>query len=222
MKKIINTIFVIVIIMVIGVGAWYFFMRKLPEGAVCNGGNCETGLKCLNKICSSGIAGSSCEAKTDCKSNFCVNNKCTEGKKDNVCLTYKDCETGLFCKKGTCSEPPSYSQYFSKIVVSKMKVGTPPGPDNLPVITTEFKTTDALEIDFIGVKSTTIGKAYYEVIDQVTGEVLFSSSGYKIDMQGRDIGTGSDLPRSVGEGVFDLNIYYNDELIYTTVITISD
>ena len=198
MKKIIIIISIIVILAVLGLGGWYFFLRKLPEGAACKSAeNCETGLKCANKICSS-------------------------GKADSACLTYKDCEKGLFCKKEICSEPPSYSQYFSKIVISKMKVGMPPGSDNMPVETNEFKTGDAIEIDFTGVKPTTKGQVYYEVINPITGEVAFTSSGYKMKLEGRDIGTGSDLPRIVGEGEFDLNIYYNDEIVYTTTIKVAD
>ncbi len=223
MKKIIIAIFIIVLLVALGFGGWYFFLRKLPEGVACKSvENCETGLKCVNKTCSSGNTGSSCEAKTDCKTNFCITNKCTEGKKSDVCLTYRDCGKGLFCKQGICVEPPSYSQYFNKIVVSKMKLGMPPGPNNIPVPTTEFKTTDAIEIDFVGVKSTTIGEFYYEAIDQVTGEVVFTSSGYKQKLEGRDTGTGSDLPRVVGKGEFDLNIYYNDEIVYTTTIKVID
>jgi hypothetical protein len=103
-----------------------------------------------------------------------------------------------------------------------MKLGMPPGPDNIPIPTNEFKTTDAIEIDFVGVKSTTKGEAYYEAINPITGEVAFTSLGYKQKLEGRDTGTGSDLPRVVGEGEFDLNIYYNDEMVYTTTIKISE
>jgi hypothetical protein len=223
MKKIVIIIFVVVILAVLGFGGWYFFLRKLPEGTACKSTeSCETGLKCANKICSSGELGSGCEIKADCKTNFCVANKCTEGKKDDACLTYKDCEKGLFCKKGVCSEPPSYSQYFNKIVISKMKLGMPPGPNNISVPTAEFKTTDAIEIDFVGVKSTAKGEIYYEAINLITGEVAFTSSGYKQKLEGRDTGTGSDLPRVVGEGEFDLNIYYNDEMVYTAPIKVAD
>jgi len=223
MKKIVIIIFVVVILAVLGLGGWYFFLRKFPEGAACKSiENCETGLKCANKICSSGNAGSNCETKTDCKTNFCVANKCTEGKKDDACSTYKDCEKGLFCKKGVCSEPPSYSQYFNKIVISKMKLGMPPGPNNISIPTAEFKTTDAIEIDFVGVKSTAKGEIYYEAINLITGEVAFTSSGYKQKLEGRDTGTGSDLPRVVGAGEFDVNIYYNDEMVYTTTIKVTD
>jgi hypothetical protein len=194
MKKIVIIIFVIVILATLGLGGWYFFLRKLPEGAVCKSETtCETGLKCANKICSSGGMGSSCEIKADCKTAFCVANKCTEGKKGescitkadcltnycvssactegkkgDACLTYKDCGTGLLCQKGICSESPSYSQYFNKIVISKMKPGMPPSQTNIPVPTTQFKTTDAIEIDFTGVKSTTKGEVYYEVINPIT------------------------------------------------------
>jgi hypothetical protein len=223
MKKIVIIVFVIVILAALGFLGWYLLLRKFPEGAVCkNTTNCETGLKCANKICSSGGMGSSCETKGDCKTDFCVANKCTEGKKGDACSTYKDCGTGLLCQKGICSEPPSYSQYFNKIVISKMKIGMPPSQSNIPVPTTQFETTDAIEIDFVGVKSTVKGEVYYEVINQITGEVAFTSSGNKMILNGMDIGTGSDLPRVVGAGEFDLNIYYNGEMVYTVPITVTN
>jgi hypothetical protein len=158
---------------------------------------CQQGLKCLKNICSSGKVGSACE-------------------------TYKDCQSGLYCVKSICANPPSYSQYFNKIVISKMKLGMPPGPNNMPIAATEFKTTDAIEIDFNGVKSATKGEIYYEAIDLITGEVAFTSSSYKQKLEGRDTGTGSDLPRVVGKGDFDLNIYYNNELVFTTAIKVTD
>jgi hypothetical protein len=247
MKNFIVVGIILIILVLVFVG-WRFLPKKVSEGESCKSDkNCLEGLKCVTNICSSGKTGSpclnksncetafcvgnkcaegkrgdSCTTKVDCLTNYCVNGKCTEGKKDDTCSTYKDCEKGLFCKKGVCSEPPSYSQYFNKIVVSRMKLGIPPGPNNIPVPTTEFKTTDAIEIDFIGVKSTTKGEAYYEAIDPITGEVVFTSSGYKVKLEGRDTGTGSDLPRVVGEGEFDLNIYYDDEMVYTTTIKIID
>lgn len=248
MKKSFIIPIIILVILALGFLGWQFLSKKSAEGGSCKSEkNCQIGLKCINNICSSGKAGSACVNKTDCLTpfcvegkcaegergepcitkvdcltNYCVSGKCTEGKKDDACSTYKDCEKGLFCKKEVCSEPPSYSQYFNKIVISKMKLGMPPGPNNIPVTTTEFKTTDAIEIDFGGVKSTTKGEAYYEVINPITGEVVFTSSGYKIKLEGRDIGTGSDLPRIVGAGEFDLNIYYNDEMVYTTAIKVTD
>lgn len=248
MKKSFIIIIVIIVILALGFFGWQFLTKKSVEGGTCKSeNNCQTGLKCITSICSSGNVGSVCAsktdcitpfcvagkctegkkndpciAKTDCSTNYCVNGKCTEGKKDDACTTYKDCEKGLFCKKGVCSEPPSYSQYFNRIVISKMKLGMPPGPNNIPVPTTEFKTTDAIEIDLVGVKPTTIGEFYYEAVDSVTGEVVFTTSGYKQEVSERDIGTGSDLPNKVGIGEFELNIYFNNELVYTTAITVTE
>lgn len=223
MKKSFIVPIIILVILVLGFLGWQFLLKKSVAGGSCkSANNCETGLKCINNICSSGKTGSVCLSKTDCLTPFCAGGKCTDGKKGEVCATYKDCEKGLFCQKAVCSEPPSYSQYFNKIVISKMKVGMPPGPNNMPVVTTEFKTNDAIEIDFTGVKSATQGEAYYEVINPITGEVVFSSSSYKVKLEGRDTGTGSDLPRIVGVGEFDLNIYYNDEMVYTTTIKVTD
>ena len=248
MKK--SLIFVIVIIVILALGflGWRFLLKKSDEGGICKADkNCQEGLKCINNVCSSGKVGSVCRDKTDCLTPFCVEGKCTEGKrndpcaaatdcstnycvssvctegeKGDACLTYKDCQTGLLCQKGTCSNPPSYSQYLSKIAISKMKLGMPPGPDNIPVPTTEFKTTDAIEIDLIGVKSTTIGELYYEAVNSITGEVAFSTESFKQQIEGRDIGTGSDLPNKVGIGEFELNIYFNNEIIYTTTIKVSN
>lgn len=239
-------ILILVIVVLLGGAGWYFFMRKIPEGGACKATkNCEAGLKCANRLCSSGNKGASCEegadcetdfcvskqctegkrgdicsSKTDCLTQYCVNGKCTEGKKDDACITYQDCEGGLFCKKGVCTEPPSYAQYFNKIIISKIKVGSPPGPNNIPIPTTTFKTTDGLEIDLLGVKPTTTGEFYYEIVDSITGEVLFPGVNNKQKLDGRDRGTGSDLPKVPGE--YDLNIYYNDEMIYTTSIKISE
>jgi hypothetical protein len=223
MKKFFIVIIVVLAVLVLGSMGYKILLQKSGENGSCkNNERCQEGLKCINSICSSGKANSYCVQKEDCSTNFCVKNKCTEGKKDDACSTYKDCEKGLFCKKEICSEPPSYSQYFNKIVISKMKVGLPPGPDNIPVPTTEFKTDEAIEIDFVGVKPTVKGEGYYEAIDSITGEVMFSSSGYKMKFEGRDIGTGSDLPRVVGAGEFELNFYYNDEIVYTTAIQVAD
>jgi hypothetical protein len=41
-------------------------------------------------------------------------------------------------------------------------------------------------------------------------------------LNGMDTGTGSDLPRVVGVGDFDLNIYYNGEIVYTVAITVTN
>lgn len=198
MKKNFVLPIIIIIILVLVFLGWQFLFKKNAEGGACKSeNNCQTGLKCVSNTCSSGKTGS-------------------------VCLTYKDCEKGLFCKTAVCSEPPSYSQYFTKIVISKMKVGLPPSPDNIPTPTTEFKTTDAIEIDIVGVKPATVGEFYYEAVDTTTGETVFTSSSNPQEINGGDIGTGSDMPRVVGKGEFDLNIYYNDEMVYTTVIKVSN
>jgi len=272
MKKAIGAVVVIFILAILGYGGWYLFLKKNPEGGACTtDAKCQTGLKCINKICSSGEVGSvceskddcktgycvnnkctegksgdictaktdcqtgfcvngkctegksgdSCSAKTDCKTGFCVNNKCTEGKLGDACATYKDCNTGLLCIKGTCSQKPNYSKYFEKVVISKMKPGMPPGPNNPTTPTTTFNAaTDAIEIDFIGVKSTTVGPYYFELVNSTTGEVARSTKNeMETKFNGRDTGMGTDLG-NVEPGEYDLNIYYNNELVYSTQITV--
>ena len=224
MKNVLITILVIVILTAAGFAGWYFLFKKFPEGASCaSDQKCEAGLKCINKICSSGQAGSNCETKSDCQTSFCVNDKCTQGKKDDTCVTYKDCATGLLCQKSTCSTPPDYSKYFSNVVISKIKPGQAPGPNNVPVETTEFKTTDGIEIDFAGVKPTTIGQFYYEFVNPTTGQTVMSSKDRDPEDQklnGKDRGTGTDLSLT-SPGTYDLNIYFKDELVYTMQIKIS-
>lgn len=239
-------VLIILILICLTAGGWYLFFKKSAEGEVCTSSSkCDTGLSCANKVCSSGQTSSSCAAKTDCKTGFCVDNKCTEGKKGDscsaktdcktsycvskkctdgivgdVCTTYNDCISGLYCKVGACATPPDFSQYFSKVVISKMKPGMPPGPNNPLTATTSFKTTDAIEIDFSGVKPTTVGAYYYEMVNPITGEAENTTKG-KMDtsFNGKDSGSGTDFG-GMGAGTYDLNIYYLDKLVYTTQITL--
>ncbi|MCX6797357.1 MAG: hypothetical protein NTX98_02665 [Candidatus Doudnabacteria bacterium] len=169
--------------------------QPAKEGQACSAAQtCETGLKCANNVCSSGKTGSACS-------------------------TYKDCSTGLFCVKSVCSNPPSYTKYFSKITISKMKQGMPPGPNNMPVPTTEFKTTDALEIDLIA-KAGISGTIHYDLINSTTGFTEMSSADNKQKVRSGGFGTGFGIPGGL-VGDFELNVYYNDELVYTVPITIS-
>lgn len=214
-------VLIVIFLVAVGVGTWYLFMKKSAEGETCNtNSKCETGLNCANKICSSGKAGSSCATKTDCKTDYCVNGKCTDGKVTDACITYKDCDAGLYCKTGACTTPPDYSKYFNKVTISKMKPGLPPSSSNPLTVTTSFKTTDAIEVDFTGVKTTTIGTFYYDFVDSATGEIVRSSKNeQELRFAGRDTGTGTDLS-NLSLGTYDLNIYLVDELVYTTQVTI--
>lgn len=222
MKSFLWGLTIIIILAGLGFGGWYLFIKKSPEGGNCQSDTkCEQGLKCTNKTCSSGNVGSTCAQKLDCKSGFCVNNICTEGKVSNACATYKDCESGLLCTKSVCTVKPDYSKYFNKIVISKMKPGSPPGSNNPLIQTTNFvASTDAIEIDFMGVKSTTVGDYHIELINSVTGERAFSTQDrMPTKFEGRDTGTGTDLS-GVNAGEYDINVIYNNELVYSTIITV--
>ncbi len=210
------------VLIAVGFGGWYFFMKKSPEDGFCvNASRCETGLKCSNKVCSSGKLNSSCGAKADCQTGYCVNSKCSDGKKSSSCATYKDCETGLLCQRSICSIPPDHTKYFSSVTISKMKAGLPPGPNNPLTATTEFKSGESIEIDFVGVKPTTNGTFKYEVVNSTTGEIAVDSQGRGEvpDFAGHDFGSGTDLSIPVGQ--YDLNLYLNDELVYTTPIKVN-
>lgn len=168
--------------------------QKGKEGEVCSASKiCEEGLKCISNTCSSGVVGS-------------------------ACATYKDCQTGLYCIKAVCSNPPSYTQYFNKIQIGKMKP-EPPGPKNIPVPATEFTSADALEID-VQTKTGVTGTLYYELINATTGQTEMSSADNKQKVVPGSWGTGFMIPAGLS-GQYDLNIYFNDELIYTTTITVT-
>ena len=238
-----------IILVIAAAGSWYLFIKKSAEGEACSSTTkCETGLTCENKVCSSGKAGSVCEdkdscktdycvngkctegnsgdncsSKADCKTAFCVSSKCTDGKLSDACSTYKDCDSGLYCKQGACATPPDYTKYFSTIVISKMKPGMPPGTDNPTTVTNTFSSSnDAVEIDFRGVKTTTIGEYHIEIVDSITGEVARNTKEeMDTEFDGQDTGMGTDM-NGVKSGTYDLNIYLMEELIFTTQIIISE
>lgn len=221
MKKTIIIISALVIILLIGIGGyagWSVYLRKLPAGETCRTDNrCVNGLKCLSGKCSSGAIGSFCGTKTDCKLGFCVNSKCSEGKAGDSCSTYKDCQEGLLCKQALCTVKPSYTKYFDKIAVSKIKMGMPPGPNNVPVATTRFARTDAIEIDITDSKNTT-GQFWVELVNPVSGEKIITTDKQHIGSP--MAGTGLGVPGGIESGEYELNVYFNNELVYTTNITI--
>lgn len=221
MKGFLWGLLIIIILAVAGFGGWYYFLKKVPEGSKCvTSSKCEEGLKCLNKICSSGKTGSSCEQKTDCTGQFCVKNICTEGKLTNACVGSADCQTGLLCLKNACAAKPDASAYFDKMVTSKMKPGTKPESSNLTITSTFSAATDAIEMDFTGVKTTTVGAFYYEFVNTTTGATRSSKNEQQLAFEGRDHGTGTDLA-NLTPGEYDLNIYFKDAVIYSTKITVT-
>jgi hypothetical protein len=174
-----------------------------------------------NKKVALSVEGGTCTTDANCETGLkCITGKCSSGKVNSVCATYKDCNAGLYCVKSVCSNPPSYSKYFNKIVIAKMKNDTPPGPKNIPVPATEFSAaTDAIEID-IEPKTGITGELYYELIDSTTGQTTLSSANNKMKVDPRGGGTGFGIPfGTVGD--FELNIYFNSELIHTVAVKIN-
>lgn len=142
-----------------------------------------------------------------------------KGTLGSSCATYKDCDKGLYCVKSVCSNPPSYTKYFDKITVAKMKP-EPPGPNNIPVPAAEFKAgAEALEID-VSPKTGVKGEVYYDLINSVTGEKEMTSENNKMKVGGQATGTGFMIPGGLS-GDFELNIYFNGELIHTVAVKIS-
>jgi len=198
MKNFLIGLIIVVILAALGFGGWYYFIKKSPEGGKCTAdARCDQNLKC-------------------------VSGKCSSGKVGSACKTHGDCQNGLLCLKNVCSEKPDYSKYFDKITISKIKPGIGPGPNNPETITTEFNAaTDAIEVDIVGVKPTTIGPFYFELVNSTTGETALSSkSRMETSFDGQDRGAGTDLSGTT-PGTYDFNFYFNNELLYTTPITIN-
>lgn len=157
--------------------------------------------------------GGECKTEKDCYAGLkCISNKCSDGKEGSACDTYKDCQKDLLCKNSVCiGQPPipAYSNYFDKIELQKMKGGIPPGPNNLPVASKEFKIGDGMNVD-MQLKDNIEGEAYFDMVDSVSGERIFMHP--KFDAKG-SVGRGFPAPSKPGN--YDLNVYFNDELVHT-------
>jgi len=195
MKNFLIGLIIIIILAALGYGGWYYFIKKSPEGGKCaNTSRCESGLNCVSGTCSSGKIGS-------------------------LCKVHSNCQTGLLCSKQICSQKPDYSQYFDKITISKIKPGT---DQTLEAEATSFTaSTDGIGVNLIGVKPSTTGTFYYELVNSTTGDVAMSLL-YRhgaVPVDGHDTGAGTDFSQ-VSPGTYDLNFYLNNELLYTTPITL--
>jgi len=209
---------IVVLLIILGLFAYFSYTKKSPDGGACRSTkNCESGFSCVNKKCSSGKKGSACNSKNNCKTSFCVKNLCMDGEEGDTCVTYKDCKENMICKNTVCQGMPDYSRYFDKVTISKIKPGIPPGIENPPVETTIFTLNDAIEIDLL-VKEGTIGNLYAEV-NETTGGLVFRNETQEINQPG-DRGTGFALPTNTKPGEYVLNIYFNNEIIYSVPITV--
>ena len=193
MKNFLIGLIIIIILAALGYGGWFYFIKKSPEGGKCvNASRCESGLNCVSGTCSSGKIGS-------------------------MCKTHGNCQSGLLCAKQICSKQPDYSQYFDKIVISKIKPGLPPGPNNPETVTTEFTPSDSIEVDLAGIIPTT-GEFYFELVNSTTGQVALTDQKHQLNGHPEQ-GTGTSLD-SVAPGTYDFDFYFNNQLLYTTPVTI--
>jgi len=185
------------------------------------GAGCENAKPIVKQEITPASEGQACGLEISCEQGLkCLKNTCSSGKVNSSCETYKDCQSGLYCVKSICANPPSYTKYFSKIQISRMKP-IPPGPDNIPVPSTTFKNTDAVEIDITG-KPGISGVVTYDLIDSTTGETVLANTGdpnAKPHIIG-NFGTGFMIPQNLS-GNYDLNVYFNGELVYTNTIEIT-
>ncbi len=80
MKKFIIGLVSTLFILIFAIFVFYNFTQKKAEGENCKTDqNCQSGLKCVMNVCSSGKPTSPCLSEKDCLEGlFCVKNKCSE------------------------------------------------------------------------------------------------------------------------------------------------
>lgn len=188
MKKYYNVFIIAIIIILIGLIGWIVLFKKAG-------------------------AGDECKAEKDCYSGLkCISNKCSDGKEGSSCNTYKDCKTDLLCKNSICAakpQTPAYAEYFNKIELQKIKNGIAPSSTNIPVASTEFKTTDGMNVD-MEMKDDVKGEVYFKIVDAVSGEIVFAHPKFQAS---GSMGRGFSAPQAAGK--YDLNIYFEGKLIHT-------
>jgi len=83
-----------------------------PSGYACISGLCNTNIPTTtcksakdckqNQICNNGKCKASfqgCKTDKDCGDNYCINQKCYEGKQGDLCLQKEQCQIGFACEK---------------------------------------------------------------------------------------------------------------------------
>jgi hypothetical protein len=217
-KKIVIGIVISLLVVILAGGlfaGWWFFYRVVPTGQACRvNQKCSDNGQCISGTCSVGTVGSNCGVKEDCKTAFCTNGKCSEGIAGSTCLNYKDCIEGLLCKSKVCAVKPSYVKYFDRIDIGWMNPGSPPSTNNPIIPGTTIKAGKTVEVDILNNKKTT-GTFWVEMINQETGETAWTTD--KQTISGTQ-GTGFQF-NEVGN--FDLNVYFNNELVYSVTVTMN-
>ena len=240
-SKIIWVIIIIVILLIGGIFAWQIVSKKSGEGGQCQTDkNCESGLKCIMNICSSGQVGSVCLSKTDCKSgfcvenkctegsagspcqskedcltHFCVNRKCTEGKEGDACISYNDCD-GLLCVNSVCSkfsEKPDqvmFNEYFTRLRLGTVTEWPKEGPPPFQE-TNIFKLGDQLCLDATVLKDVSPeGEIYNPYEEVVVVPRMAGGPGLK---KGGNIGCSSMPPELSAGKKYEYKIYVGDTLV---------
>lgn len=219
MKKNLFSISIAVVIILILIIVGFMVFKKGGDGDACKEDkDCASNMKCAANICTSGKIGSFCSQKDQCQSKFCVKSKCTEGKEGSLCSSYKDCQNNMLCINSVCkNQPPlpAYTKYLDRIELQKINLGSAPGPKNIPVATTDFKVGDGINVD-MQFKKDIKGNMYFDMVDSTTGEKIFMFPEFEATGA---IGRGFAAPSQAGQ--YDLNIYFNKELITTISFTVS-
>ncbi len=216
MKKTFIILILVAVALIVGVFAFQFLAKKNTEGEACKvDKDCQTGLKCVTNVCSSGKAGSPCLKKEDCQTPFCVNKKCTEGKEGDPCLTFNDCGN-LLCVNSICakySEKPNeevFKEYFSRLrlgmVTEWPKEGPPPFQE-----TNVFELGERFCTEGTVLKEVTLEGAIYDPYEEIL-VVPKRDAGPSLKPGGF---TGcSNLPSELSAGKkYEYKIYIGDTLV---------
>jgi hypothetical protein len=132
------------------------------------------------------------------------------------CQTYRGCQSGLLCKDGNCTAPPLYVRNFIKIELQRINVTV---GGNKTYSASTFKTKDGMYVELTP-KPDTVGTAYSDVNNAITGEKIMISPKRRLEStQSGPVGWGIQNPEKAGK--YELNVYFNENLTYTTTFEVT-
>jgi hypothetical protein len=143
----------------------------------------------------------------------------TLGALGSRCQTYRDCMGGLLCKDGNCSSPPLYAENFIRVELQKINASTIGTGRNMTYAANKFKTTDGLYVELTP-KPEREGMLYSDVNDAVTGEKVMISPKRRLEATHAGA-LGWGLPNPGRAGKYELNVYFRENLTYSTTFEVT-
>jgi hypothetical protein len=138
----------------------------------------------------------------------------TLGSIGSKCETYRNCAAGLLCIAGNCTSPPLYASNFIRVELQKINSSASAGGRNITYSASRFKKTEGMYVELTP-KPETVGSVYSDINNAVTGEKIMISPKRRLEAsQVGPLGWGLQNPGKAGK--YELNVFYNDTLTYTT------